>query len=362
MTNEHESDIDVVEMARRRIRNVFNTAGKVAMSISGGKDSICLNDLVWKAVQSGDADPSKLEVFFIDEEAIYPCIEKAAMNIRAQWISIGVPFTWYCLQVKHYNCLNSLQNDESFICWDETKKDAWIRKMPKFAVTSDPFLDERHDTYQSFFDKKLRNHVRLTGVRMYESIQRRAYMARSKDQSKVWPIYDWKDTDVWRYMLENDLEVPDAYFYMYQCGLPKNRMRISQFFSIDTVGSLVEMCKFYPNLFDRICKREPNAYLAMLYFDTEMFRRKKTASKKDDTDYQKKLAEVLKEKWRFQGSRAMEYAYKDCTRILLKYGPFLIPKDYKALYNLAVGGDPKHRTARAIELGIEIREFKQEAR
>ena len=40
--------------------------------------------------------------------------------------------------------------------WDETKKDVWIRQKPKFAITNDPLLDERHDTYQSFMNKKIK--------------------------------------------------------------------------------------------------------------------------------------------------------------------------------------------------------------
>ena len=137
------TNIDVVTMARIRIKNVFETANKVAFAISGGKDSICLNDLIFKMCQSGEIDKSKLVVDFIDEEAIYPCIEEQVKNMRLQWLSLGVPFRWWCIQIKHFNCFNMLTNDESFICWDATKKDVWIRPMPKFALKNDPLLKER---------------------------------------------------------------------------------------------------------------------------------------------------------------------------------------------------------------------------
>lgn len=217
-------------MAKIRIKNIFKTASRIELSVSGGKDSICLNDLIFKMCQSGEIDKSKLIVDFIDEEAIYPCIEKQVKSMKLQWLSIGVPFNWWCIQVKHYNCFNQLTNDESFICWDETKK------------------------------------------------------------------------DVWMYIRDNNLEFPDAYKFMYQVGVPINRLRISQFFSIDTVRSLTQMCEFYPKLFDKICKREPNAYLAMLYYDTELFRRQKKnkqAKKDEEVDYKNKFFEMLKEEWRF---------------------------------------------------------------
>ena len=122
---------------------------------------------------------------------------------------------------------------------------------------------------------------------------------------------------------------------MYQVGVPLNRLRISQFFSIDTAGSLVQMCEFYPELFDKICKREPNAYMAMLYFDTEMFRRqkeKKQGKKDKDIDYKKKFSEMLKEEWRFD-NKPMQNVRKQINRLMIKYGPFLNQKHYKEFCN-----------------------------
>lgn len=354
MIKKQYSDIDVVTMAKTRIKNIFKTANKISFSVSGGKDSICLNDLIFKLCQNGEIDKSKLTVNFIDEEAIYPCVEKQVKSIRLQWLSIGVPFNWWCIQVKHYNCFNQLTNDESFICWDETKKDVWIRQKPPFAITNDPLLNERHDTYQSFLNKKNKNCVSVIGVRASESLQRLMNLANRTAQEKMFPIYDWTDKDVWMYIRDNNLEFPDAYKFMYQVGVPINRLRISQFFSIDTAGSLTKMCEFYPGLFDKICKREPNAYMAMLYFDTELFRRQKKnkqAKKDEEVDYKNKLFEMLKEEWRFD-NKSMQTVKKRVNRILIKYGPFLNNKHYKELCNLVIGGDPKGRTGRSIEIGI----------
>lgn len=349
MIKEWDGKRDVVAMARKRVENCFDTAGRIFLSVSGGKDSICLNDVVFGLCKSGQVDKSKLSVEFVDEEAIYPCIERVVKGMRAQWLSIGVPFNWYCVQVKHFNCLNALTNDESFICWDETKRDVWIREKPKFAITSDPFLDERHDTYQEWMKKKTKGGVVITGVRANESVQRRGYMASAKDEASVWPIYDWRDKDVWRYIMERGLDLPEAYMYMYQCGVSKNRMRISQFFSIDTVGSLVKMCEYYPGLFDRICKREPNAYLAMLYYDTEMFRRaKKNDPQPDDAekaDYRQKLKKLLSEKWRFQ-NKANAIARRECKALIAQFGTILDNDDYRELYEMCLAGDPKRRTGR----------------
>ena len=337
-------------MARIRIKNLFDSVNKVAMNYSGGKDSIVLDDLIFQMCQSGEIDKSKLIVNFIDEEAIYPCVEKIVKKCRIKWLSIGVEFNWWCIQVKHYNCFNSLQNEETFVCWDETKRDVWIRPRPKFAITSDPLLEERKDNYQSFLDKKFKGIVIINGLRASESIQRYQSLARRRGQDKVYPIYDWTDTDVWNYIREHNLEYPDAYEYMYRVGVPWKNLRISQFFSIDTARNLVQMCEFYPDLFDRICQREPNAYMAMLYYDTELFRRgkEKTAEK---VDYKEKFFEVMKEDWRFQ-TTIQKNLKRDLQNIALKYAQVLDNKLWKKMYECSIAGDPKSRTIRSLHVAI----------
>lgn len=348
------SNIDVVTMAKTRIKNIFDTANEIELSLSGGKDSICLNNLVFEMCQSGEIDKSKLVIDFIDEEAIYPCVEKIVKQMRIQWITLGVEFRWWCIQCKHYNCFNQLTNDESFICWDDTKKDVWIRKMPPFAITKHPLMNDRHDTYQDFLNKVNKHKVCMIGVRAHESVQRLNNLAARESQDKMFPIYDWTDTDVWNYIRIKNLDYPDAYKFMYQVGVPLNRLRISQFFSIDTATSLVQMCEFYPDLFNKICKREPNAYMAMLYFDTEMFRRKKESkakAKEENINYKEKLFELLKEDWRFQNTSGMK-TKRTVERLLLLYAPIIKNMEYKRLYQAVLGGDPKGRSIRSIQLEI----------
>ena len=144
------SDIDVVKAARQRIVNVFSNGLTVYMSFSGGKDSLCLANLVVDLINEGKIDKSRLQVIFIDEEAIFSCVEETVKEWRLKFLSMGVPFYWYCLEVKHFNCFNQLENDESFICWDSTKEDSWVRRPPAFAIRSHTLLKPREETYQSF--------------------------------------------------------------------------------------------------------------------------------------------------------------------------------------------------------------------
>lgn len=340
------TDVDVVTMARRRIKNLFSNGVPLTLSVSGGKDSICLNHLIFQMCQSGEVDKSLLTVNFIDEEAIYPCVEKVVQNIRRQWMSIGVTFNWWCIECKHFNCFNALTNDESFICWDRFKRDVWVRQMPKFAITGHPLFRPRKDTYQKFMERLNKDKMSIIGVRVAESRMRVEAIARTKElHMNAYPIYDWQDSDVWKYIAEHGLEYPIAYEHLYRTGTSLGRMRISQFFSIDTAGSLVNMCEFYPDLFNRICKREPNAYMAMLYFDSELYRRKKV--KKDDTDYKAKLFELFDQPERFS-SPSQRKNYNMLKRFVLLHNSFMTNKEYKVAYQSLIAGDPKKRTMRSL--------------
>ncbi|MGA8944200.1 MAG: phosphoadenosine phosphosulfate reductase family protein [Thermoactinomyces sp.] len=247
-----EGRMNVVEAARKRIENIFSNGVPVYLSFSGGKDSLCLGHLVLSLIQEGRIDPSLLTVQFIDEEAIFPCIEKTVKTWRKKFLLAGAKFQWYCLEVKHFNCLNELENDESFICWDKTKRDVWVRNMPEFAITHHPLLNPRKMTYQAFLKQACMDGILITGVRAYESIQRMQFLAQQKYQHRLSPIYDWKDSDVWLYLFEHQVEIPNVYLYLWQTGLSRKELRVSQFFSIDTVKNLVNMNEYYPDLMERI--------------------------------------------------------------------------------------------------------------
>lgn len=363
MIRKIEIGVDVVTAAKQRIKNIFANGVPVILSMSGGKDSICLSNLVYELCVSGEIDKSLLTVDFIDEEAIFPCVERVVKNWRIKWLSLGVKFRWWCVEVKHYNCFNTLTQDESFICWDRYKKDVWVRQRPPFAITSHPLLNARKETYQAFLPKINKGCAQIVGLRVSESIQRFNAIGGKTNYNdlKFYPIYDWKDTDVWKYIYDRNLEFPEIYMYLYQTGSSKKEMRVSQFFSIDTAKSLVEMNQYYPKLHERICKREPNAYMAMLYFDTELFRRKKTVGgEKDTTDYKAKTLELLADDT-FFNTKSRQDDRRKIQTLILKQGTLIKRGTWKMIYNMLVAGDPKQRTYRAIVNNI-FSELKNEVK
>ena len=80
------SGMNVLTAARQRIKNVFANGVPVYMSFSAGKDSIVLADLTYQLIRAGEINPALLTVIFIDEEAIFDCIEATAGEWRQKFL------------------------------------------------------------------------------------------------------------------------------------------------------------------------------------------------------------------------------------------------------------------------------------
>lgn len=356
MVKRHTLTIDVVAAARKRIRNLFSNGLPVYLSVSGGKDSIVLADLTLAELKGGTIDPDLLTVIFIDEEAVFDEVERVAFDLRRKFLLAGVRFEWYCIEVRHYNCFNQLINDETFICWDSTKSDVWVRSMPDFAIRHHDLLRPRIDTYQDFLKRRCSGGLQVVGVRTAESFQRLKNFDqkyRNPAGTLFQPIFDWKDADVWRYIRDNDLDFPQTYLDLYELGLPRNRMRLSQFFSIDTAKVLVRLSEHDPDLMERVVRREPNAYLASLYWDTELFRSPggsghvQNNGDEEDRDY-RRLAIA-----RLNAPDAPDTAdYRRIRRLILRHGFYMTEANWKQAYGILSAGDPKHRTSRALTAEI----------
>ena len=349
---------NVVTMARKRIENVFANGLPVYLSISGGKDSIVLAHLVYDLIRQGRVDPKQLTVAFVDEEAMHEEVIQVTKDWRKRFLKVGAKFDWWCIEVKHFNCFNALTNDESFICWDRTMRDRWIRSMPSFARTSHPALRPREDSYQDFLSRVSLDGITMTGVRTAESIQRlRTFRNKIKGRTKrVQPIYDWKDADVWRYIRDFRLDFPETYLHLYQVGTRANSLRLSQFFSIDTARVLVKLSEYDPSLMEKVIRREPNAYLAALYWDSSMFRSgtsRKVAEKAGKVEKMDFRAEVIKKVWSpVEGITSPDPAKSSLARsiraLMLSYGGILMEKHWREAYNILEAGDPKSRSVRAL--------------
>jgi predicted phosphoadenosine phosphosulfate sulfurtransferase len=365
-TYRKKASINVVDAAYQRIKNIFSNGLPVYLSTSGGKDSIVLCQLVYDLIQRREIDPKQLTVNFIDEEGMYDCVIDIVKDWRKKFLLAGVKFDWYCLEVMHFNCLNKLSTEETWVCWDKREEPRWIRRPPAFAIREHPLLNPRKENYQSFLDKLCADGITIIGVRAAESIQRLKMLSVAGKNSKSrmgtggrrgYPIYDWKDKDIWLFIKERKMDFPEVYLYMYQIGLKKSQLRVCNFFAIDTIGALLGLAEYYPDLMEKVERREPNAYLVALYWDSEMFGRS-TKKRKDKEkgqatiDYRKKLIDLLKDipgNFHTKKSRQVADRYK---KVFLKAHMFMTEKHYKLMYEDLLAGDTKLRGLRATNIKI----------
>lgn len=159
--------------------------------------------------------------------------------------------------------------------------------------------------------------------------------------------------DVWLYLLKEKVDIPEIYLFLWQSGTRKGQLRVSQFFSIDTAKSLVKMNEYYPDLMERIVRREPNAYLAALYWDSEMFGRstvlrKQNEKGKGEKDYKAALLELFSDMDGNFQTKHKRYVAERYRNFFISVSAIADNKDCKSIYEGLISGDPKLRSFRAL--------------
>lgn len=359
------STIDVLEAARCRIRNLFNTGVRVYLDFSSGKDSLVVSSLIYDLIKSGDIDARQLTVVFVDEEGLYPDMVDAAERWRGFFTSVGVEFWWFCLPFKQVCTIDSLTASESWITWEASERDVWMREPPPYAIFNHPLLEyEGQYNYATFLDKLCKDGVSVCGLRLAESLQRNLTFSKKKNKTAValgktfWPIYDWKDGDVWKYIADRGLEFPEVYIRLYEAGVRRNNLRLCCFFGDSSVVGLKWVAETDPELWERIERRMPSAELALLYWDSEMFahstkQRRELESDGEARDYKRLAMDVL-----FYNTANYTIGADTLKNInswrnfVKKRAECFCERDWKTVYEGLLFGDPKNRTLRALEVRV----------
>lgn len=353
-----ESTINVLEASRLRIRNAFANGCKVYLSFSSGKDSLCLSSITYDLIREGAIDPKQLTVIFIDEEGLYPSMVDAAERWRRNFRSVGVPFLWFCLPFKQVSVIDHLSTSESWITWEPGKEDVWMRRPPEGAIMSSQYLKYPGQmNYQTFCQRAFADGIQMIGLRTAESLTR--LQAVSHSNTKVlkgpfYPIYDWKDSDVWLYIKDRNLEFPEIYMRLYEAGVRKNQLRLCAFFGDCGTQGLRWIAETDNDLWQRIERREPNAYLVLLYWDSEMFRRNTRKRRELEAgeapkDYRTLCKDILflhTENYTIASDTKKHLS--NWRSLFLKTYGIAKPIHYKRMYEGLLYGDPKSRVLRIL--------------
>ncbi len=206
----------VLEASKDRISKVFDDFERIYVSFSGGKDSSVMMHLVMdEAIKRN----RKVGILIIDLEAQYNDTIKH-IEVMIERYKGHIDLHWMCAQLLLRNAVSNYQ--PRWVCWDETKKDVWVRDMPKEAKTEKdyPFIlpQMEFEEVMVLFGQWYSGYGKyktgaFIGIRSDESLHRYRAIASekkgllhktykwttkiSKNLFNIYPIYDWKTEDIW---------------------------------------------------------------------------------------------------------------------------------------------------------------------
>lgn len=84
VVRQFDTNMSVLDAAKMRIINAFESNKRIYFAFSCGKDSTVLASLIFNCIMNGDINPKQLTVFFVDEEGIYPLHGQKRRNLEKE--------------------------------------------------------------------------------------------------------------------------------------------------------------------------------------------------------------------------------------------------------------------------------------
>lgn len=272
---------NVLTAARERIAWTFDEFEKVYVSFSGGKDSTTMLHLVMdEAIPRG----RRVGLLIIDLEAQY----KATVDNIQTCIDLyrdHIDLHWVCLPINLRNAVTNFK--PQWTCWDPDAQDKWVRPIPGDATTGYDWFVDRME-FEEFMVEwgrwygEGKRTAAMIGIRADESLHRLGSIVRW-DQKPMWkgrrfttatggnvynvyPIYDWRTEDIWRYHARNPhLPYNKVYDLMHKAGVPLGKQRLCQPYGDDQRQGLWLFHLLEPETWTAIVSRVNGANTGALY-------------------------------------------------------------------------------------------------
>ncbi len=282
-------DKNVYEAFQERIRYIFEEFDNIYVAFSGGKDSGLLLNMTLDFRNKYYPD-KPIGVFHQDFEAQYSMTTEYIERTFAR-LENEAELYWVCLPMATRTALSSYEM--FWYPWDETKKDAWVRPMPKHdyvinldnnPITTYRYRMHQEDLFKQFArwyrishdDKKT---VTLLGNRTDESLQRynaiinKRYGYKDtcwisklfKDTYSASPMYDWSIKDVWHANYLFDYDYNRLYDMYYMAGVPLDQMRVASPFNDYAKESLNLYRVIDPQVWSKLVGRVQGANFTAIY-------------------------------------------------------------------------------------------------
>ncbi|MDY4609205.1 MAG: DUF3440 domain-containing protein [Sphaerochaetaceae bacterium] len=286
---------NVYEAFQARMHFIFREFENIFVSFSGGKDSGLLLNMVLD-FRNQYYPRTLVGVFHQDFEAQYTVtteyVERTFSRLEKEPM---VALYWVCLPMATRTCLSSYQM--FWYPWDDTKKELWIRPMPKHPYVIDmennPMTTYRYRMHQEDLAKQFgrwyrlshgnRKTVCLLGIRTDESLQRYSGILNKKygyrdecwiskqftDTYAASPIYDWSTSDVWHANALFGYDYNKLYDLYYMAGLKPSQMRVASPFNDSAKDSLNVYRVIDPEIWARLVGRVRGANFGAIYGKTK---------------------------------------------------------------------------------------------
>lgn len=274
---------NVYEASKERIEFVFDNFERVYLSFSAGKDSTVMLHLTMQEAQRRNR---KIGVLIVDLEGQYK-LTIEHMKACIYMYSENIELYWVCLPIHLRNAVSVFE--PFWLCWDPDRKDDWIRKQPKEAITDINFFpffrigmefEEFVPEFGEWYSQGEKTAC-LVGIRADESLNRfRTIASTSKITFKekqyttqvtdnvfnVYPIYDWSTQDIWIYHAKNpDKRHNELYDLMHKAGLSIHLQRICQPYGDDQRRGLWLFHLIEPETWAKVVARVNGANSGALY-------------------------------------------------------------------------------------------------
>lgn len=264
---------NVLVATQKRVEWIFDNFEHISVSVSGGKDSCVIFDLVHKEAIKRDR---LIDCLFIDEEAVY---ESTVDIVRCQMDKPNVIKKWYQVPIKHFNATS--YNDDYLNCFEKGREP--IHGYQTDSIRSCEYTDNGGDRFYGLikwipkqFNKKT---ALIVGLRSQESLNR--FRAVTKNPSidginwstkttnhlvhNLYPIYDWGFDDIWKYICDNNVKYSKIYDWQFAKEYPKQEMRVSSLLHEMSFKSLVDLPEFEPETYQKLCDVIQGVNTARIY-------------------------------------------------------------------------------------------------
>lgn len=305
--------VSVLKAARARIAESFDALERLYISFSGGKDSTIMTHLV---CQEARRRGRTVGVLVIDLEAQYSATIDHIHEMVEMYRDC-IDLHWFCGELLLRNAVSDYE--PKWVCWDETKREIWVREKPELAANLDQYsfyqprmeFEELMVIFGSWYAEG-KSCGAFIGIRSDESLHRyRAIVSRkdglmmngrkwttriAENVFNVYPIYDWRTEDIWLFHAKNpDLCYNKIYDLMTRAGVKFSNQRLCQPFGDDQKKGLWLYQILEPDTWYKLLNRVSGVNSGALYSqETGNINGANKISKPDDYSWQEYTNFLLK--------------------------------------------------------------------